>query len=212
MAGTTKLTNVNVTGEFQNSVVDTRLVKTYQFEVGTFKKGNIAPTEVLVGSSPEVRGLLFDATNEKASFTFMTPLDAASNADFQMMFMCAIAAGKTESAGDLINLKVDYRVNFPANATPTKLDSTGASVTTQTTSTTAPFNTLGNDNVIIDGANTEFYTYMPHIFLPSAAMVPGGVFWGEVSLNDISSGNVDSIIIYQMHVNYFEKSLSDQVG
>lgn len=204
-----RFTNIEVTERLKAPVLDEALIKTYQFEVDTFKKGQTAPDEVLIGTAPQVRGLLFDATNQKIFFTFMTPLDAKPDCDFQMMFMCAIPSGKTETVGDLINLRVDYRVNFPASFSPTKLDSTGATVTTQTTSTTAPFVAHGNDNVILAGANTEFYTYMPHVYLPAAAMVPGGVFWGEVGLNSIAAGNVDSIVIYQMHCNYFEKSLND---
>ena len=194
-----------------DTLLNASTVKTYQFEVDTFKKGSTAPTEVLIGTAPQVRGLRFDNLNQKATFTFMTPLDAKPDCDFQMMFMVAIPAGKTFSAGDLINLRVDFRVNFPASASPGKLDSAGTTVNTQTASTTGPFVVDGNDNVIIAAANTEFYTYMPHVYLPAASMVPGGVFWGEVGMNSITGGNVDSIVLYQMHVNYFEKSLTDQV-
>jgi hypothetical protein len=185
------------------------LVKTYQFEVDTFKKGTTAPTEVTIGSTPEVRGLRFNATNQKASFTFMTPLDAKPNCDFQMMFMVAIPEGVTAVVGDLINLRVDFRVS--AGMGESKLDATGTTVNTQTPSLTGPFYEHGNDNVILTSKNTEYYTYMPHVFLPTASMVPGRVFWGEVSLNSVATGNIPSIVLYQMHCNYFEKSLSDLV-
>lgn len=193
-----------------DTLINSSTIKTYQFEVDTFKKGSTAPTEVTAGTAPEIRGLRFNALNQKATFTFMTPLDAKPACDFQMMFMVYIEGGKTETVGDLINLRVDYRVNAPGNVSATKVDSAGASVNTQGTSLTGPFIAGSNDNVILAGQNTEFYTYMPHVWLPAAAMVPGQVFWGEVGLNDITAGNVNSIVIYQMHVNYFESSLTDQ--
>jgi hypothetical protein len=177
-----------------------QVVRTYQFEVATFRKGSTAPTEVTVGTNPEIRGLRLDATNETLSFEFMTPLDAAA-ADMQMMFQVFVPAGKTFTVGDLINLKVYYRTN-PGGGT-TKVDSTGSVKTTQDTSLTAPFADSANDNVIVTGGNTEYYAYMPHVFIPAAALTPGQVFYGEVSLNSIAAGNVDSIVVYQMHINYF---------
>lgn len=191
--------------------VNASTIKTYQFEVGTFRKGSIAPTEVTAGTAPVIRGLRLDATNQTIAFTMMTPLDAKPNCDFQMMFQVFIPASKTFTAGDIINLKVDYRTNG-VGAAGTKVNDTGASVTTATSSSTAPFVIDGNDNVILADKNTEFFTYMPHVFLPAAALAPGGVFWGEVSLNAISGGSVDSIVVYQMHVNYFERSLLETVG
>lgn len=177
-----------------------KTVRTYQFEVGTFRKGSSAPTEVVAGTNPEVRGLRLDATNQTLAFTFMTPLDAAP-ADMQLMFQCFVPAGKTFNVGDLINLKVYHRTNAPGGTT--KVDSTGSVATTATTSITAPYASGGNDNVIVTGGNTAYFAYMPHVFIPSSALTPGQVFYGEVSLNSIAAGNVDSIVVYQMHVNYF---------
>ena len=198
-------TGAHAKGDFiRNSAPDEAgtgtIVRTYQFEVGTFRKGSTAPTEVTVGSSPEIRGLRLDATNQTLAFTFMTPLDAAT-ADMQMTFMCHVPAGKTFTVGDLINLKVYSRTNSGGGTT--KVDSTGVLATTATTSTSSPFASGGNDNVIVSGGNTQYYAYMPHVFLPASELTPGQVFYGEVSLNSIAAGNVDSIVVYQMHVNYF---------
>lgn len=59
------------------------------------------------------------------------------------------------------------------------------------------------DNVILSGKNTEYYTYMPHVILPVSAIGEvGGVLSGEISLQDLGVGNVDSIVLYQLHLNY----------
>lgn len=186
--------------DYDTEWLPSTVIRTYQFEVSTFKKGVTAPTEVLVGSAPEIRGLRMNATNQTLAFTFMTPLDAVT-ADMQFMAQVFIPEGQTFTVGDRINMKATFRTNAPFGVT--KVDSVGLVATTQTVSVTAPFATDENDNVIVEGGNTEFYAYMPHINLPAASFTPGQVFYGELSLNDVSTGNVPSIVVYQMHVNYF---------
>jgi hypothetical protein len=176
------------------------VVKTYQFEVDSFKKGSNAPTEVLDGTAPEVRGMRLSNTNQRLAFTMMTPLDARA-ADMQMMFQCYIPAGQTYAVGDIINLRVEHRTNPGGGLT--KVTDTGVVSTTQSTSVSSPFVDGGNDNVIVEGGTAEFSVYMPHVFIPEFCLTPGQVFYGEVSLNSNTAPNVPSIVIYQMHINYF---------
>ena len=175
-------------------------VKTYQFELNNFQKGSVAPTAVDIGTAPVVNGLLLDNINSKIAFNFMIPLDWDSSTDMQFMAMVAIPAGVTALVGDKIQMKIEHRVTRSVGAT--KLDIAGVVHDTDEPQGTAPYGAI-NDNVILSGKNTEFYTYMPHVILPVSTIGGiGGVLSGEISLQDLGVGNVDSIVVYQMHLNY----------
>lgn len=184
------------------STAELREVKTYQFELDNFKKGNTAPSTEYVGTAPRVTTLKFDSVLQRVGFTFMVPLDWDPTTDMQFMAMVAVPAAATHTVGDAINLTVESHVSRQVGVT--KLDGPRQVNNTQTTSTTGPYNDAGNDNIMLDSKNTEYYTYMPHVFLPAADIGGiGGVMYAEVGLNTIATGNVPSILIYQLHLNYF---------
>jgi hypothetical protein len=175
-------------------------VKTYQFELNNFQRGNVAPVAVDIGTAPVINGFLLDNVNSKMAFNFMIPLDWDSETDMQLMAMVAIPAGVTATVGDKIQLQVEHRVTRSGGVT--KLDDAGVVHDTDQPQGTAPYGVV-NDNVILAGKNTQYYTYMPHVILPASTIGDvGGVFSGEISLQDIGVGNVDSIVLYQLHLNY----------
>ena len=175
-------------------------VKTYQFELNNFQRGNVAPVAVDIGTAPVVNGLLLDNINSKVAFNFMIPLDWDSTTDMQLMAMVAIPTGVTALVGDKIQMKVEHRVT--RSGAITKLDDVGVVHDTDQPQGTAPYGAV-NDNVILTGKNTEYYTYMPHVILPVSTIGGiGGVLSGEISLQDLGVGNVDSIVLYQLHLNY----------
>lgn len=175
-------------------------VKTYQFELNNFQKGNVAPTAVDIGTAPVINGLLLDNINSKVAFNFMIPLDWDSATDMQFMAMVAIPSGVTANVGDKIQMKLEHRVTRSGGLT--KADIAGVVHDTDEPQGSAPYGAV-NDNVILSGKNTEFYTYMPHVIIPVEDIGGiGGILSGEISLQDIGVGNVDSIVIYQMHLNY----------
>jgi hypothetical protein len=178
-------------------------VKTYQFELDNYKKGNTAPATVYTGTAPRITALEFNNVLQRVALTFMVPLDWNTNTDMQFMCMVAIPAATTHTVGDIINLTMESHTGRHLGTT--KLDGVRQSSDSQVTSTSSPFNTDENDNVILSGKNTEYYIYMPHIIIPKENLVGGvgGVFYAEIGLNSIAAGNVPSILIYQMHVNYF---------
>lgn len=180
----------------------TRHVKTYQFELDNFKKGNTAPSTEYVGVAPRVTTLKFDSLLQRVGFTFMVPLDWQPDTDMQFMAMTAIPAGVTHNVGDIINLTVEGRVARHNGIT--KLDDPGFVNTTQTTSTTSPYYEEDNYNTILASHNTEYHTYMPSVIIPVANIGGiGAVMYAEVGLNSISAGSVPSMLIYQLHLNYY---------
>lgn len=184
-----------------NSSTTTRHIKTYQFELNNFQRGVVAPTAVTIGTAPVINGFLLNNINSKMAFEFMIPLDW-DETDMQFMAMVCIPAGVTATVGNKIQMKVQYRIT--RSGATTKANDTGIQNDTDTPAGTGPFGAMGNDNVILIGKNTEFYTYMPHVFLPSVGIGGvGGVLSGEVSLQDIGVGNVSSIVLYQLHLNYY---------
>ena len=180
----------------------TRHVKTYQFELDNFKKGNTAPSTEYVGTAPRVTTLKFDNLLQRVGFTFMVPLDWQPDTDMQFMAMCAIPGGVTHTVGDIINLRVEGRVARHNGIT--KLDDPGFVNDTQTTSTTSPYYETDNYNTILTSHNTEYHTYMPSVVIPVANIGGiGAVMYAEVGLNSISAGSVSSMLIYQLHLNYY---------
>tara|TARA_R110000772_G_scaffold161817_1_gene272954 strand:- start:7291 stop:9477 length:2187 start_codon:yes stop_codon:yes gene_type:complete len=175
-------------------------VKTYQFELNNFQRGNLAPVAVEIGTAPVINGFLLDNIDSKMAFNFMIPLDWDFETDMQLMAMVAIPAGVTATVGDKIQMKVEHRVT--RQFAVTKADAAGVVHDTDQPQGTAPFGDI-NDNVILTGKNTEYYTYMPHVILPASTIGEiGGVLSGEISLQDLGVGNVDSIVLYQLHLNY----------
>jgi len=193
----------NSDGSTVNAGVDrTSQIKTYQFELDNFKKGNTAPSTEYVGTAPRVTTFKFDNLLQRVGFTFMVPLDWDGETDMQFMAMTAVPAGVTHNVGDIINLKVESRVTRHNGIT--KLDDAGQANTTQTTSTSSPYYEVDNYNTMLAGGNTEYHTYMPSVVIPVADIGGvGAVMYAEVGLNSISTGSVPSILIYQLHLNYF---------
>ena len=175
-------------------------VKTYQFELNNFQKGNLAPVDVKVGTNPEINGVLLDNVGSKIGFSFMIPLDWDNTTDMQFMAMVAIPTAVTATVGNTIDLKLEHRVTKYNGLT--KLDDVGFVHDTNEPQGTAPFGEV-NDNVILSDKNTQYFTYMPHVIIPNETIGgTGAVFYGELSLKDIGVGKVSSIILYQMHINY----------
>lgn len=182
-------------------------VKTYQFEIDNFKKGNTAPANVYVGSAPVVNGAKFSTTNQRLGLTFMIPLDWDVTTDMQFMAMCAIPEGGTFTVGDRIDLRLESRVTRSFG--DTKLDDAGFVNDTHSSIGNSPAYGFTNDSTILAGKNTEFYTYMPSISIPASDLGGvGGVYYGSLGLGDITGAHVPEIVVYQMHMNYFGKSFA----
>ncbi len=72
------------------------------------------PTAGTKGSTPTVRGWLFDAANELASFCVRVPAGYSADADVKIRLECVL--NQAESSGDDIDWTADYVVRAPASA------------------------------------------------------------------------------------------------
>lgn len=186
------------------------VIRTYQFEASTFRKGSAAPADqVLSGGTLPVKGYLYTNTNERSDFTFMVPLDWVRGTDFQFMIKCAVPSGQTFNVADKINLDMRIRVDVGDGSTSLIDDTKVRIFDVDTPSVSAPYyNVVQNNQIVADG-NTEGKSYMSNIFINVGDLAgqldcePGGVIYGNIGLKSILAGNVPSLFIYQMHINYY---------
>lgn len=78
------------------------------------RDGTNPPTAATKGTTPTMRGWLFDATNELASFAFRVPAGYAADADLKLRIMCVL--NQAETNGDDIDWTLDYVVRQPASS------------------------------------------------------------------------------------------------
>ena len=110
------------------------LTRTLDFGAAEIGQGATAPTEVLVGTSPEVPALLFNATNETATIlaSFVPEMDLSVN--FTVHFLWALV--NTEIDADELAMTLDYIV-FLENTTGSGLTKTSTQVLATQQVTTA---------------------------------------------------------------------------
>ena len=99
-----------------------------------WRKGTTAPTETTIGTTPETRVLLFDATNEVAGvyFNFPDDMDLTQDARFDIDWSLVSA----ETNGDELSVTMDYVV-VQENTTGGGLDKTSTQVLATRAVTTA---------------------------------------------------------------------------
>lgn len=93
------------------------------------------PTAATKGTTPTVRGWLFDATNELASFTCRAPQGYSADADVKLRLLCIL--NQAETAGDDIDWTCNYVVRAPGSAELVSDTSTAATVASDLGSTVA---------------------------------------------------------------------------
>ncbi len=109
------------------------LTKALNFSGAQLGKGSTAPTDVLIGTSPEVPALLFDATNETASIytSFFPDMDLSEDMRIRVQF----ALVNTQVNGDAVDLTFDYIVPV-AGITGSGITKASTQVTASKTITT----------------------------------------------------------------------------
>ena len=87
---------------------DQVLTRAIHFSGAQFGKGGTAPTDVLLGTSPEVPALLFDAIAETASVytSFLPDMDLSQD----MTVMVQFALVNVQLNGDVLDLTINYVV------------------------------------------------------------------------------------------------------
>lgn len=92
-------------GEVNSNQVLTRAIN---FSGAEFGKGGTAPTDVLIGTSPEVPALLFDAVAETASVyaSFLPDMDLSQDITFKVQFSLV----NVQINNDVLSLTIDYVV------------------------------------------------------------------------------------------------------
>ena len=92
-------------GEINSNQVLTRAI---HFSGAQFGKGATAPTDVTIGTSPEVPAILFDATAETASVytSFLPDMDLSQDMTFKVQF--SLVNGQINN--DQLSLTIDYVV------------------------------------------------------------------------------------------------------
>ncbi len=84
------------------------LTRAIHFSGAQFGKGGTAPTDVTIGTSPEVPALLFDATAETASVytSFLPDMDLSQDMTFRVQFSLV----NVQINNDQLSLTLDYVV------------------------------------------------------------------------------------------------------
>lgn len=152
------------------------------------------PTVTDVGTTPSVRGWLFDATNEQASTQFQVPAGFADSADCKLRVWLALNAAET--ANDTIDATFDYVAITPdANEVLTKT-STQSTVAFDIGSNTAQYSVHQVDFTIdYDDATNPIDAgdiICGEFALSSVASVPGVIFLGAAFLAPYGGTVLDS--------------------
>jgi len=84
------------------------------------------PTVTAIGTTPTIRGWLFDATNEKAGIFVRVPQGYSGDADLKLRLFCLLNA--TETGGDDIDWTLNWESRAPAANEPFGGTSTSATV------------------------------------------------------------------------------------
>ena len=116
---------------------DTTQLRQFIISANQFRKGTTAPTDVLIGTTPEVFALHFDATNELVTADVMMPRDVDFSVDPKLVLVVALSTSETDA--DTLDLTCDYTM---VKATES-FAKTSTQVTGQTTVTTANGLTAG---------------------------------------------------------------------
>lgn len=87
-------------------VSNTTLTRTLHLSGDQFRKGSIAPTDVTIGTSPQVPALLFDATNELASLYHSIPVQADLTSDIILRLQFSLSS--VQLNGDTCDFTCDY--------------------------------------------------------------------------------------------------------
>jgi hypothetical protein len=103
------------------------ITRTARFGVSNLQKGATAPTDVLIGTTPSVGALLFDAVAELVSFNFIPPEDMDLTVDFTIDIHFALITGQTNldvAAGTIDYIAYDSANNEVLTKTSTQITAT----------------------------------------------------------------------------------------
>jgi hypothetical protein len=113
---------------------DTTLTRSIHISGNQFRNGAAAPTDVIIGTSPEIPALHFDATGELVSAYVSLPPNMDRTKDLILRLHFSLSA--TETDADTLDFTCDYTAPL-ANSTGDGIERTSTQVTGQTTVTTA---------------------------------------------------------------------------
>lgn len=113
---------------------NTALTRSIHIDISNLRQGATAPTEVLIGTTPEVPALRFAATNELVSVYASFPQDMDTTQDVTFQLQWALVAAETDS--DTLDITCDYVAVTPLS-TGDGPNKTSTQVTGQVTVTTA---------------------------------------------------------------------------
>lgn len=146
------------------------------------------PTITAIGTTPTIRGWLFDATNEKASIAVRIPAGYSGDADLKLRLWCILNAGET--AGDDIDWTLNWESRAPEANEPFNGTSTSATVaqdmptnvaqyTSHVVDLTIDFDDATNpvaagDLVIMEINRTNLSTVAGVILVGAQLLVPSG--------------------------------------
>lgn len=85
---------------------NTSLLRTIHFSGGELGRGVTQPTDVTIGTSPEVPALLFDAVAETAAIMVRFSPDMDRSTDMTLRLLWSLVAGQSDT--DQLDVTIDY--------------------------------------------------------------------------------------------------------
>jgi len=164
-------------------------IRKTRFGVNNLQKGSTAPTDALIGTTPSVAALLFDATNELISFNLIPPEDMDLRKDFTIDVHFALVNAQVNS--DVASGTIDY-ISFDSAANEV-LTKTSTQITASETITTA-------GGLAIDTAYVmQFTVDVSDATNPIEDLVNGQIAF-EFHLTNLTG--VAAIHVTGAHINY----------
>lgn len=120
--------------DFGQVASNTALTRSIHIDIANLRQGATAPTEVVIGTTPEVPALRFAATNELVSVYASFPQDLDKTQDVVLHLQWVLVTAETDA--DTLDVTCDYVAVIP-NSTGSGPGKTSSQVTGQVTVTTA---------------------------------------------------------------------------
>jgi len=119
---------------FRDVTGDTQLNRVLNVNSAQWRKGATAPTEAIIGTTPETIVFLFDAVNEVGGIYFNFPEDMDKTQDIRLDIDFSLV--NVQINNDVLNITIDY-VAITKNSTGSGLDKTSTQVLSTEAVTTA---------------------------------------------------------------------------